>query len=79
MQPALHIKTRVLPGNKVEVELPPGSEGKEVNVFVVLAEPATGKSLDILEFLASARKHQASKTAEEIDQQLRAERNAWDS
>lgn len=37
MQTALHITTRVLPGNRLEVELPSGSEGKEVNVFVVLS------------------------------------------
>ncbi len=36
MQSALHIATRVLPGNKIEVQLPPGSEGEEVNVFIVL-------------------------------------------
>jgi hypothetical protein len=26
----------VLPGNRVEVQLPSGSEGQEVNVFIVL-------------------------------------------
>lgn len=36
MQPALHITTKVLPGNRVEVQLPSGSEGQEVNVFIVL-------------------------------------------
>lgn len=36
MQSALHITTKVLPGNRLEVELPPGSEGQEVNVFIVL-------------------------------------------
>lgn len=37
MQTAIHITTKVLPGNRLEVELPSGSEGKEVNVFVVLS------------------------------------------
>lgn len=41
MQSALHITTKVLPGNKVEVQLPPGSEGQEVNVFVVLSSVAS--------------------------------------
>ncbi len=36
MQSALHITTKVLPGNRVEVQLPSGSEGQEVNVFIVL-------------------------------------------
>jgi hypothetical protein len=39
MQSALHITTKVLPGNKIEVQLPPGSEGKEINVFVTLPVP----------------------------------------
>lgn len=36
MRSALQVTTKVLPGNKVEVQLPPGSEGEEVDVFVVL-------------------------------------------
>jgi hypothetical protein len=37
MQSALHITTKVLPGNRVEVQLPSGSEGQSVDVFIVLA------------------------------------------
>jgi hypothetical protein len=36
MQPALHITTKVLPGNRVEVQLPDGVEGQDVDVFIVL-------------------------------------------
>jgi hypothetical protein len=45
MQSALHITTKVLPGNRVEVQLPSGSEGQEVNVFIVLTLPLTSSSL----------------------------------
>ncbi len=79
IQSAFRITTKVLPGNKVEVELPPGSEGQEVTVFVVLPEQAKPKPLHILEFLTEARKKHAGKTAEEIDRQIRAERESWDS
>ncbi len=41
MQSALHITTKVLPGNRLEVQLPPGSGGKEVNVFIVLPTQAS--------------------------------------
>jgi hypothetical protein len=37
MQSAFHITTKVLPGNRVEIQLPSGSEGEEVDVFVILA------------------------------------------
>lgn len=38
MQSALHITTKVPPGNRLEVQLPPGSEGQEVNVFIVISK-----------------------------------------
>jgi hypothetical protein len=37
MQSALHITTKVLPGDRVEIQLPSGSEGQQVNVFIVLS------------------------------------------
>ncbi|MEN8444754.1 MAG: hypothetical protein ABG776_07060 [Cyanobacteria bacterium J06555_13] len=36
MQSALQMTAKVLPGDRLEVQLPPGSEGKEVTVFIVL-------------------------------------------
>lgn len=47
MQSALRMTTKVLPGNKIELEIPPGSEGQEVEVFVVLSAtvPPTAFSL----------------------------------
>jgi hypothetical protein len=79
MQSAFHVTTKVLPGNKIEIELPPGSEGQDVTVFVVLPEPTETKPFNILEFLAAAREKHAGRTAEEIDQQIRVERDSWDS
>lgn len=36
MQSALHITAKVLPGNRLEVQLPDGAEGQEVEVFIVM-------------------------------------------
>jgi hypothetical protein len=36
MQSALQIVTKVLPGNRIEVQIPSGAEGQDVTVFVVL-------------------------------------------
>lgn len=44
MQSALHITTKVLPGNRIEIQLPSLSEGEEVDVFIVL--PTTISSLN---------------------------------
>lgn len=78
MQSALHLTAKVLPGNKLELELPPGSEGQEVNVFIVLPAPQKVEPSNILEIIAEARHHRIGMTAEEIDRYLQAERESWD-
>lgn len=77
MQSALHVTTKVLPGNKIEVELPPGSEGEEVNVFIVLPQPKAKRG-NVLEILEEAHRHRIGMTAEQIDHYLREERESWD-
>lgn len=44
MQPALHLTTKVLPGNKIEIEIPEGEIGDTVDVFVVLPNKPQEKS-----------------------------------
>lgn len=79
MQSALRITTKVLPGDKVEVQLPPGSVGEEVEVFVILPEkPQLGRRR-VLEMLEEIRTRHTSRTVEEIDRELQAERDSWDS
>jgi hypothetical protein len=79
MQSALRITTKVLPGNKVEIELPPGSVGEEVEVFVILPEKPQPGRRRVLELLEEIRSRHASRTVEEIDRELQAERDSWDS
>ena len=79
MQSAFKITTKVLPGNKIEVELPPGSENKEVDVIIVLPEEPPAKPCNVLEIIEEARQHHGNRTAEDIDRQLRIERDSWDS
>ncbi|MEP6523228.1 AbrB/MazE/SpoVT family DNA-binding domain-containing protein [Microcoleus vaginatus DQ-U2] len=38
MQSAIRITTKVLAGNKLEIQVPPGSVGEEVEVFVIIPE-----------------------------------------
>ena len=79
MQSALRVTTKVLPGNKIEVQLPPGSEGEEVDVFVVLPEKPKVEQRNVMEIIENARKRHAGRTAEDIDRQIQAERDSWDS
>lgn len=61
MQSALRITTKVLPGNKIEVQLPPGSEGEEVDVFIVLPEKPQAERRNVMEIIEKARKRHAGK------------------
>ncbi len=38
LQSAIRITTKVLAGNKLEIQVPPGSVGEEVEVFVIIPE-----------------------------------------
>ena len=38
MQSAIRITTKVLAGDKLEIQVPPGSVGEEVEVFVIIPE-----------------------------------------
>ena len=38
MQSAIRITTKVLAGHKLEIQVPPGFVGEEVEVFVIILE-----------------------------------------
>jgi hypothetical protein len=85
MQSALRIETKVLPGNKIEINLPAdilsSSVGQTIEVIVLLPEqkPALEKQ-SILQLLEEIhRERPLGKTVEEINRDLQAERNAWDN
>ena len=78
MQSAIKVTTKVLPGNKIEVELPPGSENQEVEVIVVLPEASLAKPRNVLEIIEEARQHRIGMTAEQINSYLKEERESWD-
>jgi hypothetical protein len=79
MQPALHLTTKVLPGNKIVLEIPEGEIGDTVDVFVVLPEKPKEKKRSVVEMLEEIHLLRPPKSAEEIDTQLREERASWDS
>lgn len=79
MQSALRVTTKVLPGNKIEIQVPEAQIGDNVDVFVILPEKAEPKKRSVLEIIEESRKRHPSRTAEEIDRQLQEERSSWDS
>jgi len=79
MQSTLHIQTQVLEGNKIEIDDPHLIVGETVEVFVVLPVVKKQKVSDILATIENIRDHRSSfRTAEEINQFIREERDSWD-
>ena len=79
MQSALHITTKVLPGNKIEITAPELAEGTDVEVFLVLSAPPEPRLRSVLEFLDSLPAGpRSSKTWTEIEQHMQEERNSWE-
>ena len=70
MQSAIRITTKVLAGNKLEIQVPPGSVGEEVEVFVIVPEKPHSRRRKVLELLTEIRSRHVSRTVEEIDREL---------
>lgn len=79
MQAAVRIMTKVLPGNRIEINIPDGSVGEEVEVIVVLPQIIPTGRRNVVKLLEEIRSRHPHCAAEEIDQVLAVERNAWDS
>jgi hypothetical protein len=85
MQSALRIETKVLPGNKIEINLPEDttstSVGQTIEVIVLLPEQKpileSQSILKLLEKIHSQRP--VGRSVEQIDRDLQAERDAWDN
>jgi hypothetical protein len=72
------IQTIVLPGHRIEVQMPDLPEGKSATVFIQIEEPELPKRrLD--EWLKDYPAGQLFRSAEEVDAYLKAERDSWDS
>ena len=78
MDAALRVITKVLPGNKVEIEVPEGSIGETIEVIIMLPKQTKAKKRNVLELIESARRLGNFRSIEEIDRDLRAERDSWD-
>ena len=78
MRAALHLKTTVLPGGKIEIvdqELP---AGEPVDVIVLLSASPTPVHRSAIDILAEAPGQRLLKTAADVDAYLQHEREAWE-
>ena len=75
MEKALHIRTTVLPGGKVEVVDQELIEGENVDVVISRMRVPTGRS--IMEILNSGPERRLFQTAEEVKAYLKEEKASW--
>ncbi len=76
MQKALHVRTTVLPGGKIEIvdEVLPVGE----SVDVVVRHSSASLQRSAVDILDEAPGHRLFKTAEEVESYLKDERASWD-
>ena len=79
MQPALHISTKVLPGNKIEIYTPELPVGNAVEVFVIIKNTSSRSRRSAIDLLDELPGQRLFKTPEEADRYLQEERRAWES
>ena len=76
MQKALHIRTTVQPGGRVEVSSPELEAGQSVDVVVTRSSSTERRS--VVDILAEAPGHRLFKTGKEVDDYIKEERASWD-
>ena len=76
MQKALHVRTTVQPGGKVEFVNPELEAGQTVDVVVLHKSSVKGRS--IMEILNSGPERRLFQTAEEVRAYLEEEKASWD-
>ncbi len=76
MQRALHLRTTVQPGGKIEIVDQALPVGESVGVVVSQSPESAGRSA--IDILAEAPGHLLFKTAEDVASYLKEERDSWD-
>ena len=77
MTSALLVRTKVLPGHRIEIAAPELPEGRMASVFIVLDETEAVKR-PLREVLGDYAGGEVFQSAEQVDAYLRAERESWE-
>jgi hypothetical protein len=77
MSTALQVKTTVLPGHRIEIQVPELLIGQGATVFIVVDEEQPRKR-PLNEVLGDYPGGKLFQSAEEVDAYLREERASWD-
>jgi hypothetical protein len=74
----LRMKTKVLPGGKIEISAPELIAGQEATIVVTVEDYKLNGQGHVIDLLNKLAGHQLFHTAEEIDTHIREERESWD-
>lgn len=78
MTSTIHHKLTVQPGGKIELIDPKLLSGQAVDVYIIVQDAPPKGAASALEILAKAPGQRVFHTAEEVDQYIHSERDAWD-
>jgi hypothetical protein len=78
MRAALHLKTTVLPGGKIEIVAQELPAGESVEVIVLLPTSPASVRRSAVDILAEAPGQRLFKTAADVEAYLQHERDAWE-
>ena len=78
MHNAIHVKTTILPGGRIEITDANLPSGESVEVVVLLQETGKKNGHSAVDVLSEAPGHRLFKTPEEVDSYLQDERHSWD-
>ena len=78
MSLTFQVQTTILPGHRIEIQAPELPEGRSVTVLVLVDENPLPKRR-LSDILADYPGGQLFRSAEEVDNYLRMERESWDN
>ncbi len=85
VQSALRIEAKVLPGHKIEIELPPDARsnaiGETIDIILLLPNRSVSSQNESIQDILSEIHAQRpeNRSVEEIDRDFQLEREAWSS
>lgn len=78
MDSAIHIKTKVLPGKRIQVSAGNLVEGESVDVFVVVPPRPSRRRRSVRQLLRSKPAPGVFTSSDEVDTHIRKERDSWE-
>ena len=74
----VHVETVVLPGGRIELNVPGLMAGQQATVTITIKDRQIPKKRSIVDILAEIPGHRMFQNADEVDAYIREERDSWE-